>query len=281
MESMEKVIHKVVILFHTNIGGIMKVLITGATSGIGFDTGIKLIEKGYFVYFTVHREEQVKTVVEHLKKLHLLKRAAVFQLDITQEEDCKLIYDLEVDCLICNAAIGYGGSVLDIPISSLEDNFQVNVFSNIRLIQMFCDHLFLKKKTGKVLVIYSIEGIIQIPFLGSYCATKAVLISLTTCLKKELKLITDDIKIKLIEPGIFNTGFNDVMIENREESPYFEDLEPTLTELEKSLFSLLGYNRTNSIVKKIIYAVESDSNRLIYSAPFLQKTIARIYSFFR
>ena len=71
------------------------------------------------------------------------------------------------------------------------------------------------------------------------------------------------------------------MIENREESPYFADLEPTLTELEKSLFSLLGYNRTNSIVKKIIYAVESDSNRLIYSAPFLQKTIARIYSFFR
>ena len=281
MESMEKVIHKVVILFHTNIGGIMKVLITGATSGIGFDTGIKLIEKGYFVYFTVHREEQVKTVVEHLKKLHLLKRAAVFQLDITQEEDCKLIYDLEVDCLICNAAIGYGGSVLDIPISSLEDNFQVNVFSNIRLIQMFCGHLFLKKKKGKVVVISSIAGIIPIPFLGSYCATKAALISLTTCLKKELKLITDDIKIKLIEPGIFNTGFNDVMIENREESLYFQNLEPTLTEIEKSLFSLFGYNRTNSIIKKIVCAVESNSNRLIYSAPFLKKTIARIYSFFR
>lgn len=259
----------------------MRILITGATSGIGFDTGLKLIEKGHFIYFTVHHEEEIKTVVERLKELDLLEKASVFQLDITKEEDRKLIYNLEVDCLICNAAVGYGGSVLDIPISSLEENFQVNVFSNIKLIQMYCGHLFLEKKKGKVVVISSIAGVVPIPFLGSYCATKASLTSLTTCLKKELRLITDDIKVKLIEPGIFNTGFNDVMIENKEKSIYFREFEPELTVLEKNLFCLIGHDYTDCIVRKVVQAVESDSNRLVYSAPFFQKLGARIYSFFR
>lgn len=259
----------------------MKVLITGATSGIGLATGINLIQRGHFVYFTVHQEEQIQTVVEHLKELDLLENASVFQLDITKEDDRKLIYDLDIDCLICNAAVGYGGSVLDIPISSLEDNFKVNVFLNIKLIQMYCGHLFLEKKKGKVVVMSSLAGIIPIPFLGSYCATKASLISLTTCLKKELKLITDDIKVKLIEPGIFNTGFNDVMIENKEKSIYFQDLEPELTTIEKKLFYLVGHDNTGCIVRKIIKAVESDSNRLVYSAPFFQKLGVRVYSFFR
>lgn len=263
---------------HTNSGDHMRILITGATSGIGFSTGIHLINRGHFVYFTVHQEEQIKTVVEKLKELDLLENASIFQLDITKEKDRKLIDDLEIDCLICNAAVGYGGSILDIPITSLEKNFEVNVFSNIKLIQKYCKHLLSENKKGKVVVMSSLAGKVPIPFLGSYSATKASLISITTCLKKELKLITDDIQIKLIEPGIFNTGFNDVMIENKNKSIYFSKLEPKLTEVEAKLFSFIGHNKKDSIVKKIVKAVESNSNKLVYSAPFFQKLTSKIYS---
>lgn len=259
----------------------MKILITGATSGIGFDTGVKLIKRGHFVYFTVHRDKQIKTVVEKLKELNLLDNASVFKLDVLKEIDRKLIYDLDVDCLLVNGAVGYGGSVVDIPLEFLEENFKVNVFSNIKLIQMYCGHLFLEKKKGKVVVMSSIAGIIPIPFLGSYCATKASLSTLATCLKKELKLITNDIKVKLIEPGIFNTGFNDVMIENKKSSIYFNKLEPSLTEIEKNLFNFMGYDNTNCIVRKIVKAIETDSNRLVYRAPLFQDIGARFYSFFR
>ena len=258
----------------------MKILITGATSGIGYETGVNLLKKGHYVYFTVHREKQVKTVVEKLKAENLLSQASVFSLDITKENDRKLIYDLEIDCLICNASVGYGGSILDIPISSLEKNFQVNVFSNIKLIQMYCGHLFLTKKKGKVVVMSSLAGIIPIPFLGSYCATKASLISLTTCLKQELKLLTPDIKIKLIEPGIYNTGFNEVMIDNKKESQYFKEMDSQITSIETKLFHWVGHNNYHSIVRKITQAVESNSNKLIYSAPFFQKVGAKIYSLF-
>lgn len=260
----------------------MKILITGAASGIGFDTGVSLIKKGHFVYFTVHREKQVKSVVDRLKQLEILEMASVFQLDIKSEEDRKLIYNLDIDCLICNAAVGYSGSVLDIPISTLEENFKVNVFSNIKLIQMYCGHLFLERKKGKVVVMSSIAGVVPIPFLGSYSATKAALSSLTTCLKRELRLISDDIKVKLIEPGIFNTGYNDMMFDNKKaDSVYFSDIEPKVTEIEKRLFRLIGHDSNNSIVKKIIKAVESNSNRLVYRAPFFQNISSRIYSLIR
>ena len=84
----------------------MKILITGATSGIGFKTGIDLIKKGHFVFFTTHRDKQIITTKDKLKELGLLENASVFKLDITSEDDRKLIYDLDIDVLICNAAVG-------------------------------------------------------------------------------------------------------------------------------------------------------------------------------
>lgn len=255
----------------------MKILITGATSGIGFRVGVDLIKKGHFIYFTTHYDKEIMTAKDRLKELGLLENASIFKLDITNSDDRKLIYDLDIDVLICNAAVGYGGSVLDIDISTLEDNFKVNVFSNIKLIQMYLGHLFLTKKKGKVVVISSIAGIIPIPFLGSYSSSKAALSSLITCLKYEIKLINDDIKIKLVEPGIYNTGFNDVMIENKEESKYFADIDDLITEIEKELFYLMGSNKLDSIAKKIVKAVESDSNKFIYRAPFFQSLVAKLY----
>ena len=259
----------------------MKILITGATSGIGFDTGVELINRGHFVYFTVHRKTQIKTVLEKLKELDILDKASIFQLDITDYNDRKLIYNLDVDCLLINGAVGIGGSVLDIPVSSLEENFDINVFSNIKLIQMYLGHLFLENKKGRVVVMSSIASVVPIPFLGSYSATKASLSCLTTCLRNEIRLINKDIKIRLIEPGIYNTGFNDVMIENKSKSIYFNNLEPSLTELEQQLFRLFGHNSNKTIVKKIVSAIESNSNKLVYSGPFFQKLFARLYSFFR
>ena len=258
----------------------MKVLITGATSGIGFDVGLDLLKRGHFVYFTVHRKKQVEVVKEKLESFGYLKGFSVFQLDVTKNENRRLILELEIDCLFCNAGVGYGGSVLDIFISTMKKNFEVNVFSNFKLIQLYCGHLFLEKKKGRVIIMSSLAGITPIPFLGSYCATKASLKVLATCLKKELKLITDDIVVKLIEPGIFNTGFNDVMIENKKDSIYFNSIDYKTTIISKKLFRTIGCDNNKNICSKIIKAIESNDNRFIYSAPYFEKLCANIYSLF-
>ena len=162
----------------------------------------------------------------------------------------------------------------------LEKNFEVNVFSALRLTQIYASSLFLKKKNGKIVFMSSIAGIIPLSFLGSYCATKASLITIAKVLRKELKLIKRDnsIKVKLIEPGIYNTGFNDLMIENKLnfKSKYFENIED-ITLKQKELFSLIGKDNLESITRKIVEAILDDSNKLVYRAPFSQAIGAKLY----
>ncbi len=256
----------------------MNILITGAGSNIGFETGVKLARLNNLVYVTVHHEYEVETVKEKIKRLKLDNNMKCFKLDITSEKDRKKIRDYDIDCLINNASIGIGGSLLELPIELLKENFEVNVFSSLRLTQIYAAHLFANNKEGKIIFISSIAGIIPISFLGSYCATKASLITIATTLRRELRLLTDNIKVKLIEPGIFNTGFNDIMIENKleRESSYFDDLE-SISLKQKKLFNLIGHDNLNSITEKIVEAVLDNSNKLLYRAPIFQSIMTKLY----
>lgn len=259
----------------------MKILITGARSGIGYKTGLTLAKLGNEVILTVRtkeQEENLKKKIEKYQKLNLY--ISCFKLDIKDESDRKKITNLDIDCLINNAAIGYSDSILEIDLKKLKENFEVNVFSTIRLSQIYAADLFANKRKGKIIFISSITGIIPIPFLGSYSATKASLITLATTWRKELKLITENIQVKLILPGIYNTGFNDYMfLNNRESKSKYFDLE-VISLKRKQFFKLIGKNNLNSIVYKIVNAVLDNSNKFIYKAPFLDAIIAKFYMLF-
>ena len=258
----------------------MNILITGSSSGIGFSTGVELVKKGCFVYFTVHRYSQVITTVNKLSSLNIGnigKNYEVFKLDITLESDRNKLFDLDIDCLINNAAIGIGGSILDLNVSKIKDNFEVNVFSTVEMIQTYAASLFLNNKRGRVIVVSSLAGLIPLPFMGSYCATKASLITLMTSLRRELSLVESNLEICLIEPGIYVTGFNEVMIDNKEEISIFGDIYPRITYYQKLLFKIFGKKDLKSISRKIVKATISRKNKFIYRAPFTQVLSAKIY----
>ena len=258
-------------------GDNLKILITGARNGIGYETGIKLAKFGHKVILSVHKEEQLPLLKEKVEKLNL-SNISLIVLDITKEYDRKKIITLDIDCLINNASIGIGGSILDLSIDKIKENFEVNVFSTIKLSQIYAGHLFLTKKKGKIIFISSLASIIPIPFLGAYSATKAALTNLAIALKSELKLITKDIQVKLIEPGIYYTGFNEVMLENKLDinNSYFPNLED-ITLKQKKLFKLISSNNLNSITSKIVLSCLDDSNKFLYKAPFKQSIIAKLY----
>ena len=99
----------------------MKVLITGARSGIGFLTGITLASRGHFVYMTTHTRKEAQRLKEITDELGL--KVIVFKLDITNNEDCELVDNLDIDVLINHAGMGVGGSILDVPINDMRNNF--------------------------------------------------------------------------------------------------------------------------------------------------------------
>mgnify|MGYP003306375025 CR=1 FL=1 len=243
---------KVFFSFHNNLWRVMmNILITGSSGGIGFETGMALIRKGNFVYFTVHRNSQIETTIKKLRDFNVLENYKVFKLDITVEEDRKKLYDLDIDVLINNAAIGIGGSVLDLDVSNIKDNFNVNVFSTIEMIKLYATSLQNRNKKGRIIIMSSLAGIISLPFMASYCATKSALISIATSLKMELSLKKTNMEVCLIEPGIYVTGFNEVMIDNKVESLLFKKIYPMVNYYQKKLFKVFGKKRLKSITSMV------------------------------
>lgn len=239
---------------------------------------IKRIKNDYYIYVTVHTDTELKNTKEKYSKD---KNIECFKLDVTSKIDRAKLENLDIDFLISNAAIGIGGSIINMNIDKIRDNYETNVFSNFELIQIVLKNM-LKKDKGKIIIMSSLAGIIPIPFLGSYCSSKASIIKLTECLKKELKILNSNIKISLIEPGMYNTGFNKVMFDNKYDTNFdnlFEEELELIRTRENLLQIFLEKNNLNSIVNKIEKAIKND--KFIYRAPLTQVIGAKLYSLFR
>jgi len=257
-------------LGNTKNGDSMNVLITGASSGIGFSLAVRLAKRGHFIYLATHTKKEMLTAIKKIKEIHLENFITTIKLDITKSKDRTFVEKLELDGLINLAGIGIGGSFLDLPQTAIKQNFEVNFFATTEITKQFINH-YSKKKLGKVLITSSLAGILPIPNLGSYCTTKSALITMAKCLKKEVIQKKKNIRIKLIEPGAYATGFNEIMLNYLEEKNY---------QRYQKIFRLFEKKHTRSIEKQMVRALESNSKHLCYKAPFLQRVAAKLYAIF-
>ena len=256
------------------------ILFTGARSGIQAAVIDRLKKKDYHIYLTVHNEKQLEMVKKYYAED---KSITCLKLDVTKREDLKQLERLDIDILVSNAAIGEGGSIAEIPMSLVRSNFETNVFSYFTVIQIVLKKM-VKKKTGKIINMASLAGLIPIPYLGSYCATKASIIKMTEALALELKDIKTDIQVCLIEPGLYYTGFNQVMLENKytwmQLDSYFQNQISKIQKRENLVCSILEKKSLNSIVNQILKAIEANKVKLIYRAPMFQVIGAKLYLIF-
>lgn len=267
---------------YTKNGDSMKnVLFTGARSGIAKATIDKLKKQDYNIFATVYNEKQLQSINRIYKNDVNVNG---FVLDITRKEDRDKIESLDIDILVCNAAVNYGGSLTEIDINLVRDNYEVNVFSTLELIQVAFKSM-IRKKSGKIIIMSSLAGIYPMPFIGSYSSTKASLIKIAQTLKKEIDMLNVDIQICLIEPGLYYTGFNQVMFENKYPSmnidSYFKSQIQIIRNRENFIHNFIEKKNLYSIVKKIILAIEDEKGRFLYRAPFSQVVFAKLYSLIR
>ncbi|MCM1371183.1 MAG: SDR family NAD(P)-dependent oxidoreductase [Clostridium sp.] len=257
------------------------ILLTGARSGIAASVIEKIKNKNYKIYVTVHTEIELRAISRKYKDYSNIE---CLKLDVTSDLDRKNIQCLDIDILICFAAIGNGGSIAEIDMNKVRENFEVNVFSNFEVVQVVLKNM-IKNDSGKIIMISSLAGILPIPFLGSYCATKSSIIMLSQVLRKELRLLSKNLKVTIIEPGMYHTGFNQVMLENKYDfmdiDSYFENQIKEIRKKENLFFSLLEKHNLNSISNKIIEAIQDKNPCLIYRAPILQVIGTKLYQIFR
>jgi len=245
-----------------------KVLITGCRGGIGLDVAKRLASNGHYVYATVHREESIEST--RVELLDYKQSVKVIKLDILDKQDWLVIKDVDVDILINNAAIGDSGPLNNISVTRIKDVFETNVFATLSFSQWNIKKM-LSKGEGRVIFIGSMAGLIPMPFLGPYSMTKYALEGMVNALRNEMKPL--GINIVMINPGSFDTGFNQKNMKKRYDwmdiDNYSDDYLKIIKKEEKKLL-ISQLNNTKNIAKKIVKAVEASNPKKRYVAPLWQ-----------
>jgi short-subunit dehydrogenase len=184
------------------------VLVTGASSGIGKATTLKLLNESYRVYASARNVTKLEPLAA--------KGAKILELDVTQDQSMQSGVDRiiqecgRLDILINNAGYGSYGALEDVSIDEAKHQFEVNVFGLGRLTQLVLPHMR-KQPFGKIVNITSVGGKIYEPLGSWYHATKFAVEGLSDCLRLELKPFGIDVII--IEPGPIKTEWGAIAIE--------------------------------------------------------------------
>ena len=146
-----------------------RILITGATSGLGRGTALGLAKAGHHVTACGETWQQVNDLrrVADDEKLTL----EVIKLDLLNPIDLDHAAALEVDILVLNAAVQEMGAVVDIPLELVRRSFEINVFAHLDLAQRLIPQM-IERKAGKVVWVSSMAALVSPPWMGTYAATK-------------------------------------------------------------------------------------------------------------
>ena len=209
-------------------------MITGASSGIGKTTAIKLAINGFKVFAGVRKPED-KTAVEAENS----NITGVF-IDVTNSDSIKNAYEEikkvtdSLYALINNAGIAYAGAVECLPVETIQKQFDINVFGAIRVAQEFMPMLC----SAKIVNISSMASFGLFPFISPYCASKRALDIFFNALMLECK--NPELKVISIKPGVIKTKIWEKSID--ENKKVMEGLPETAIEKYRREFEYLVKN---------------------------------------
>jgi short-subunit dehydrogenase len=185
-------------------------IVTGSSSGIGFETSLILARNGFHTYATMRKLEGEKTkpLREVVKNENLQLQA--IELDVDND---KSVIDAintiveerkRIDVLINNAGYALGGALEDSSINEIKAQFETNLFGAVRVTKAVLP-VMRRQGQGKIVNITSMGGRIAIPLGSSYHGSKFALEGLSESIQYELEPF--GIKVILIEPGAVGSNF--------------------------------------------------------------------------
>jgi NAD(P)-dependent dehydrogenase (short-subunit alcohol dehydrogenase family) len=186
------------------------ILITGAGSGLGEGTSLGLAQKGHNVIAAVQTWQQVTALREKARSLNLTT-LKVEKLDLLDPYDVEHTLTMKFDVLVNNAGIGEGGPISSIPVDLVRKNFEINVFSTLDFTQRVVKSWVAAGVRGKLVFVSSIVGLVSVPPVPAYAASKHALQSIAEAMYEEFKPF--GIQVQTINPGPYLTGFNESMVE--------------------------------------------------------------------
>lgn len=189
------------------------ILITGASSGIGYDAAQTLAQQGHKVYAAARRVEKM----EPLKADGVTPMA----MDVTDSQSMatgvQAVLEAEgrIDVLINNAGYGYFGAIENVSMDEARRQVEVNLFGLAELTKLVLPHMR-RQGSGRIINTSSIAGKMVMPFGGWYHVTKFSVEAFSDALRMEVKPF--GIKVSLIEPGGIKTDWGIIAARHLKES---------------------------------------------------------------
>jgi short-subunit dehydrogenase len=183
-------------------------VVTGSSTGIGFETSLLLARNGFYTYATMRDKLKTDKIEKIANKENL--PLEVLSMDVDNDDSVrnaihKIIDEKKkIDILVNNAGYGLFGALEDISIEEIKKQFETNLFGAIRTIKEVLPTMR-EQKNGIIINISSIAGVVGIPAECIYVSTKFALEGLTESISYELQPY--GIKVVIIEPGVINTNF--------------------------------------------------------------------------
>ena len=246
------------------------ILITGCSTGIGFDTAFALMKRGHQVIGSCRKP----TDVDRLRALGL----DTIHLDVADINSISTAFPIvlekthgRLDVLINNAGYGQAGALEDIPHDVLCAQFATNVFGLMALSRCAIP-IMRQQNQGRIINISSILGFISMPFRGAYNASKYAVEGLSDTLRLELK--PSGIDVITIEPGPISSEFRNNAIDqslkktDTENSHFHKQYLHMLAVFRQQKEDSMFTKSTDAVINKLIHAIESNKPRAKYPVTF-------------
>ena len=184
-------------------------VVTGSSSGIGFETSLLLAKNGFFTYATMRNLDKSNKIID--LKLKEKLPLEVLELDVTDDKSVKEAIEKianeqgTVDVLVNNAGYALVGPLEELSIQEFKEQFETNVFGAIRVTQAVLP-IMRKQRHGTIVNISSIAGRIGFPLTSAYVSSKFALEGLSESMAYEIDQFGT--KVVLIEPGVIKTNFD-------------------------------------------------------------------------
>lgn len=231
------------------------ILITGASSGIGYTTALKLASQGHTVYAAARRTDKMEPLKQH--------GIRVLSMDVTDEAtmqagvDTILAEQGRIDVLVNNAGYGYFGPVENVTMQEARRQIEVNVFGLARLTQLVL-HAMRAQKSGRIINTSSIAGKLCLAYGAWYNVSKYAVEAFSDALRIEVKPFGID--VVLIEPGAIKTDWGIIAADNLKASCAGTVYEPSATTEADLMYKIYRsdiLSGPDAVMKKICRAVNA------------------------
>ena len=246
------------------------ILITGCSTGIGFDSAFALKKRGHRVIASCRK-------VDDVTKLSNMGIETVL-LDVSDSDSINTAFtqviawtEGRLDVLINNAGYGQAGALEDISRHIIRKQFESNVFGLLELTNLVIP-VMRQQGQGRIINVSSILGIISMPFRGAYNASKYAVEGLSDTLRLELD--SSGIKVITIEPGPIDSKFRDSVVDyslkeiDLNKSFFNRQYQSMLTAYKQKKADSIFTKTTDAVIHCFIHAIESTKPKIKYPVTF-------------